>query len=100
MRDEKYYPSNTPNRQASMWASNSLLLWSDRTVIGSERTVEVNKLSSTSRSQAHYPDGVAPTIPAEGALTLPAGRGTDPAKSWLARDLLGNASTTARPGRP
>jgi hypothetical protein len=76
MREEKYYPSNTPNRQASMRASNPVLLCSDRTAIESERTVEASKLSTTSWSHERYPNGVALTIPAKGTLTLPTRRGS------------------------
>jgi hypothetical protein len=68
-------------------------------VIGSERTVEAKKLSTTSRGQERYPNGVALTIPAEGALTLPTGAKAGAAKSWFAGGVSGKASIIARPGR-
>ena len=53
---EKYYPPDTPKRQASMRASNPVLLWSDRTVIGSEQMAEGNELPTTSWSREPLPE--------------------------------------------
>jgi hypothetical protein len=61
--------------------------------------VEAKKLSTTSMGQEHYPNGVAVTIPAEGALTLPTGAKAGAAKSWFAGGVSGKASIIARPGR-